>query len=152
MLNKVPEIKEIKAMISSMKWLAGDNPLDQQNPWEFRSDGKFTTLRDNHGGKWDVEVKNEKATLKLKWDTTNGFADFEFTDYSETSSKFKCVNSGWGFMKSWKLFANGQSEQKDLKIKVPEIKEIIAMISLMKWIAGDNPLDQQNPWEFRSDG
>ena len=59
-----------------MKWLAGDNPLDQSNPWEFRSDGRFTTLKDNHGGNWDVEVINNKATLKLIWITVDGYADF----------------------------------------------------------------------------
>ena len=99
---------DIKAMISSMKWLAGDNPMNYQNPWEFRSDGRFTTLKDKHGGQWNVVIQNSKATLKLKWDTgSNGFGDFEFTDYSKTSVKLKCVNSGWAFMKSWKLFSNG---------------------------------------------
>ena len=89
-------------MILSSSWLAGDNPLDRENPWEFRYDGTFTTLKDDHGGKWHIDSSN---ILKLKWTTVDGYADFKVTEFTGKSLKYKCIKSGWGFMKSWKIFS-----------------------------------------------
>ena len=40
----------------STEWIAGENPLTLENPWEFTEDGRFTTLRDYHHGRWDLKI------------------------------------------------------------------------------------------------
>ena len=63
-------------MLSSNQWYAGPNPSDGANPWKFKEDGTFVTLKDDHGGTWNIDNSGVENILKLKWDTVNGYADF----------------------------------------------------------------------------
>ena len=92
----------LEQMVCINEWVAGEEPQDKENPWEFRTDGTFTTLKDGHGGNWSIDMKND-IILKLKWTTVNGYADFKFDKISQSCLKLKCQKSGWGFMMKWKL-------------------------------------------------
>ena len=61
-------------------WYAGDYPNDRSNPWLFRKDGTFATLRDEHGGNWSVEEVDGEPMLKMVWDTTTGHANWLIVD------------------------------------------------------------------------
>ena len=91
--------KALNNKIIKSDWLAGWTPEDGQNPWKFYEDGSFKTLKDSHGGKWWVE----NSILKLRWTTVDGYAEFVVNSLSNKSLYLSCINSGWEFMRSWKL-------------------------------------------------
>lgn len=53
-------VKEVDGALSDIlvanQWLAGWTPDDGQNPWAFYSNGRFKTLKDDHGGVWGVDT------------------------------------------------------------------------------------------------
>lgn len=54
--------------MTTHEWLGGANPQDHLNPISFKSDGNFDELKNNHGGKWSVLVRNNSIpTLKMEW-------------------------------------------------------------------------------------
>lgn len=73
------------------------------DPWEFNKNGRFTTLKDDHNGKWNVEIKRKSPehlyiSVTMNWKTTRGSAEFVFVDLTQTSQKLLCFKSGWEFM------------------------------------------------------
>ena len=62
-------------------------------------------MKDSHGGTWKVQTSGGKETLELKWDTVNGYANFDITEFTPSSVKLACISSGWDFMRSWKLYS-----------------------------------------------
>ena len=101
----------MKSILEEHEWLAGNNPYDGKNPWAFYTDGSFKTLKDNHGGTWSTESKEGRQMLYLKWTTANGYANFVVTEKSLTSVKLDCISSGWGFMRSWKIYSKNYRDE-----------------------------------------
>jgi hypothetical protein len=100
--------KTLKDLMFNHEWLAGTNPSDGQNPWGFKSDGTFKTLKDGHGGNWNIEMRGPTPVLTLKWSSNAKWADWEIEQFSiKQGVRFKAIKTSWSWMNSWKVQSKG---------------------------------------------
>ena len=94
-------------MLCETSVLAGSSPFDFKNPWKYNLDGYFVTLKDKHRGEWKLEIedKGNELIIMLRnyWKSNDGYAYFRLVELSDKHFAFQCTDSGYGFMKNWKI-------------------------------------------------
>jgi len=71
------------------------------NPWSFRMDGTFVTLRDGCNGTWSLQAD---GTLRMEWAAgqQGNWAEFS-AQPPEAEPRFLATGSSYDFMRSWTI-------------------------------------------------
>lgn len=128
---------DLKEAFTTETWYAGDFPHERANPWLFRKDGTFATLRDEHGGKWQLVRERGILKLKMVWNTVEGHAIWEDDGSDHNGFKFRCTSNNWGFMLAWKLWTVEQKQHVDKHAK-KEAKRAKRVGKKFHWTVHEN--------------
>ena len=87
-----------------------------KNPWSFKADKTFVTLRDGCHGSWSCRVDRDTVTLRMEWqDGQHGnWAEFS-RQLGSLSSTFRSVGSSYDFMRSWSIEVGPMPAQRELQ-------------------------------------
>ena len=101
--------KDAETELIGNAWSAGKanghpEEVFAKNPWSFKADKTFVTLRDGCHGSWSCRVDRDTVTLRMEWqDGQHGnWAEFS-RQLGSLSSTFRSVGSSYDFMRSWSI-------------------------------------------------
>jgi hypothetical protein len=149
--NPTVPVEVLKKILSDNAWLAGTNPHDGQNPWQFNADGTFKTLKDGQHGTYNVWMANGKPAVTLEWKSTKGWAEFHLTENKDKHIRLDWVKGGWEWMKGWHIVNKGWNVGGTQKpqpapvnphpVESDIIQKVNELMTKNEWLAGENPSD-----------
>ena len=113
--SPAPSVVEVEQILMNTDWSGGKpgggGENYHKNPWIFRTDHTFVTLRDGCHGTWSVRANSSSPgglVLRMDWhgEQISNWAEFALQAGS-SDTQFRATGSSYTFMRSWNIIKRG---------------------------------------------